>query len=133
MRSTPRSAFSRPFIALIALTLSAAVAPFGAAPALAHAHLQAASPADKASITTSPEAITLTFSEALSLALSGITLTAEGKGAVTTGAARLGPDGKSLTVPLTAPLAPGAYQVDWHVLSVDGHKTRGTLHFTVAP
>jgi methionine-rich copper-binding protein CopC len=25
----------------------------------------------------------------------------------------------------------GTYQVDWHVVSVDGHKTKGSYHFSV--
>jgi methionine-rich copper-binding protein CopC len=36
-----------------------------------------------------------------------------------------------LTVPLEQTLAPGTYQVDWHVVSVDGHKTKGSYHFSV--
>ena len=36
-----------------------------------------------------------------------------------------------LTVPLEQTLASGTYQVDWHVVSVDGHKTKGSYHFSV--
>ncbi len=36
-----------------------------------------------------------------------------------------------LTVPLEQTLTPGTYQVDWHVVSVDGHKTKGSYHFSV--
>jgi len=34
-------------------------------------------------------------------------------------------------VPLKTPLAAGDYQVNWHVLSVDGHKTQGSYRFSV--
>jgi copper resistance protein C len=29
------------------------------------------------------------------------------------------------------PLAPGVYQVQWHVISVDTHRTQGNFSFTV--
>jgi len=35
-----------------------------------------------------------------------------------------------LQVPLK-PLPPGTYKVDWHVLSVDTHKTQGSYTFSV--
>ena len=38
---------------------------------------------------------------------------------------------EQLTVPLDQTLTPGTYQVDWHVVSVDGHKTKGSYHFSV--
>jgi methionine-rich copper-binding protein CopC len=34
-------------------------------------------------------------------------------------------------VPLEQALKAGTYQVDWHVVSVDGHKTKGSYHFSV--
>ena len=34
-----------------------------------------------------------------------------------------------MIVPLAQALQPGNYTVDWHVVSVDGHKTRGTYTF----
>ncbi|OLP61742.1 hypothetical protein BJF93_08955 [Xaviernesmea oryzae] len=102
-------------------------------PAFAHAHLQAATLADKATIKAAPEAITLRFSEGLSLALSGATLSGEDQSEIGLGEARLSDDGKSLILPLAAALKPGTYRLDWHVLSVDGHKTKGTTSFTVAP
>ena len=36
-----------------------------------------------------------------------------------------------MLVPLEQTLQPGNYTVDWHVVSVDGHKTRGTYTFSV--
>ena len=40
--------------------------------------------------------------------------------------------GVILVAPLAAPLDPGAYTINWHVVTVsDGHKTQGTLTFTV--
>jgi methionine-rich copper-binding protein CopC len=34
-------------------------------------------------------------------------------------------------VPITGILAAGTYQVSWHALSNDGHKTKGTYSFVV--
>jgi methionine-rich copper-binding protein CopC len=36
-------------------------------------------------------------------------------------------------VPVTDELVAGTYTVEWHVLSTDGHKSRGTYGFTVKP
>ncbi|MGQ7178833.1 CopC domain-containing protein YobA, partial [Escherichia coli] len=40
-------------------------------------------------------------------------------------------DQKQLIVPLADSLKPGTYIVDWHVVSVDGHKTKGHYTFSV--
>lgn len=40
-------------------------------------------------------------------------------------------DQKQLIVPLADSLKPGTYTVDWHVVSVDGHKTKGHYTFSV--
>jgi hypothetical protein len=41
-------------------------------------------------------------------------------------------DGRMLSVKLK-PLPPGVYAVEWHVTSVDTHKTEGHFTFTVKP
>ena len=113
----------------LALTLLLACA---SSPALAHAHLVSAAPAANAAA-SAPTRLTLKFSEAIELNLSGVTLAGPG-GAVATGAASLdAKDGVTLTVPLDAPLAAGKYHVEWHVLARDGHRTKGAYDFTVAP
>jgi methionine-rich copper-binding protein CopC len=100
-------------------------------PALAHANLESSVPANAAIVTTAPTAITLKFSEGLELRFSGITITGPA-GLVVPGAATLDPtDNTQLVVPLTTPLAAGTYSIDWHVLSTDGHKTKGSYAFTV--
>jgi copper resistance protein C len=100
--------------------------------ALAHAHLKSASPADKAA-GPAPTEIDLGFTEALDLKFSGISVTGADKKDVPLGAATLQNDGKSLIAPVNGKLAPGSYTIDWHVLSVDGHKTNGSVTFTVTP
>lgn len=101
--------------------------------AWAHAHLTVAAPADKSVVKASPAELDLTFSEALNIKFSGAKLVAADKSEVKTGEAMLMDGGKVLMIPVPAALAPGAYTVEWHVLSVDGHKTNGSVSFTVQP
>ena len=115
------------------LVLAACGVLAGAAPAFAHAHLKSATPAMNATV-AAPTELALTFSEGLNLKFTGVKVTGPDRKAVPTGDVRLGPGGDTvLVVPVAAPLAPGAYKVDWHALSTDGHKTSGSYTFTVSP
>lgn len=79
-----------------------------------------------------PQALTLTFSEGVELSFSGVTLTGPQNKPVATGKlARSDGNKAQLTLPMTEPLAAGEYTVEWHVVSVDGHKTKGQYHFSV--
>ncbi|MEF3102450.1 CopC domain-containing protein YobA [Raoultella terrigena] len=100
--------------------------------AFAHAHLQQQTPAADSTVNASPQALTLSFSEGIETRFSGVTLSGPQQNAVATGKLALSDDNKAqLVVPLAQPLTPGDYTVDWHVVSVDGHKTKGQYHFTV--
>ncbi|HHT0494899.1 TPA: CopC domain-containing protein YobA [Raoultella planticola] len=100
--------------------------------ALAHAHLQQQTPAADSTVTASPESLTLSFSEGIETAFSAVTLTGPQQKAVATGKLAHSDSNKAqLIVPLTQPLSAGEYTVDWHVVSVDGHKTKGQYHFSV--
>ncbi|WP_431323962.1 copper homeostasis periplasmic binding protein CopC [Rhizobium sp. YTU87027] len=101
--------------------------------ALAHAHLTETVPADEATVAASPAELDLHFSEELNIKFSGVKITGPDKAVVKTGDAMLMDEGKTLMVPLPETLGPGAYAVEWHVLSTDGHKTNGTYGFTVKP
>lgn len=118
---------ARPLL-LAALGLVAA-----AAPAFAHAHLKSATPPIDGTA-SSPSELDLMFSEGLNLKFTGVKVMGPDKKAVATGDAALGAGGDTtLVVPVSAPLAPGTYTVDWHALSADGHKTNGHYKFTVSP
>lgn len=98
----------------------------------AHAHLTSHYPAADAQVSTVPQVIMLDFSEGIEANFSGVTLTGPEQAAVKTGKAqRNAQDKKQLIVPIDATLQPGVYQVAWHVVSVDGHKTKGHYQFTV--
>ncbi|EKM7809930.1 TPA: CopC domain-containing protein YobA [Klebsiella aerogenes] len=102
------------------------------ASAFAHAHLQQQIPAADSTVSASPQALTLTFSEGVELSFSGVTLTGPQNKPVATGKlARSDGNKAQLTLPMTEPLAAGEYTVEWHVVSVDGHKTKGQYHFSV--
>ncbi|AMH08339.2 CopC domain-containing protein YobA [Klebsiella aerogenes] len=115
--------------------LSAAVflsAMLTTASAFAHAHLQQQIPAADSTVSVSPQALTLTFSEGVELSFSGVTLNGPQNKPVATGKlARSDGNKAQLTLPLNEPLAAGEYTVEWHVVSVDGHKTKGQYHFSV--
>ena len=118
--------------------LSGAAALFGASlwlisqPALAHAHLKASEPAANAHVAASPQALTLTFTEDVEPAFSGVTLLDAHQQSIGSEKAQLDASQHNrLILPLRAPLRPGNYQVDWHVLSVDSHKTQGSYRFSL--
>lgn len=100
--------------------------------ALAHAHLAEAAPAAKSHISDSPKEITLTFTEGIEAGFSGAAITEAAGKPVETGKATVNSnDPKILHVPVNSALKAGDYRVNWHVLSVDGHKTKGSYNFTV--
>jgi methionine-rich copper-binding protein CopC len=102
--------------------------------AFAHAHLASATPAIDGMVAVSPTELDLKFSEAVNLKFSGVKVAGPDKATVATGDASLAQGDESmLVVPVSSALSAGAYTVDWHVLSKDGHKSHGTYKFTVKP
>lgn len=101
----------------------------GAAPR--HLRLEKSDPADASSV-ASPKAIRLWFSQPTQLPLTRVTVTGPGAAKVPLGAARQEKAPKSpVEYPLTAPLVPGRYDVNWRTMSADGHVVQGTFGFTV--
>lgn len=100
--------------------------------AFAHAHLKHQYPAADAQVEAAPQALTLNFSEGIEPQFSGVTVTGAEQQSIKTGAVKRNENDKTqLIVPLEQPLKPGHYTVDWHVVSVDGHKTQGNYQFSV--
>src|SRR5262245_22691913 len=116
----------------IAVALGAGLAFFPVA-ALAHAHLDHASPAVGSTVGQPPKEVSLWFTEALEAKFSTIEVRdAQGR-PVQAGPATLARDNTAqLRVPLKA-LSPGTYKVIWRVLSVDTHRTQGDFTFRVGP
>jgi methionine-rich copper-binding protein CopC len=119
-------------VSVTALTLSMALSlALGlAAGAQAHAKLVKSDPAEGGQPSDKSN-IELTFSEAISGKLSGAEVK-DAAGKAVASASMTDQQNKGLMVMMKAPLKPGAYSLDWHaVASDDGHRTTGTLSFSV--
>lgn len=113
--------------------LAAGIVVLSAWGAFSHPVLKSTLPQADASLQT-PKEIRLTFSEALILKFSGVELKDQDGGRVETGPVALDPkDQKQLVVPLKALLAPGRYTVEWHAVSEDTHRLKGSYSFEVKP
>jgi methionine-rich copper-binding protein CopC len=93
----------------------------------AHAHLQAAVPADGSHVTALPASLVLTFSEPARLTV--LWIEQEG-GAKQKVSALPAETARQLSVPLPR-LAPGSYHITFRTLSADGHVAPGELRFTL--
>jgi methionine-rich copper-binding protein CopC len=114
------------------IVIIAAAACLTAQVAFAHAFLDRAAPAVGSEISGSPQTIALTYSEPVERLFSSIQVTDANGARVDTGKPVTGDDGRILSVGLK-PLPPGVYKVEWHVTSVDTHKTEGHFMFSVKP
>lgn len=111
---------------LVAVALMSLLA---AGEASAHARLLKSTPTKGATV-AAPKALTLSFSEEIVAEKSSVAVSAAGK-PVQTGPLALDKTRKVVTVPLTGPLAPGAYKVDWKMTTEDTHVMTGTFAFKV--
>lgn len=113
---------------LVVILIVWAVSP----PAWAHAFLDRASPPVGADVTIPPTTVSLTFSEPVESSFSSIQVTDADGVRVDVGKPISDGDGRILRTSLR-PLRPGTYAVQWHVTSVDTHKTEGHFRFTIKP
>lgn len=115
-------------LAALFAALLAALLALGA-PAQAHDTLLESDPADGATLETSPEAITLTFSADI-LEVSPLVRITDENGEQL---AEITPsvDGPVATATLEEPLPAGTSTVQWRVVSSDGHPIEGTFEVTV--
>ncbi len=126
MRSLPQIRLRRA-LGAGAIALLAALIPASAASA--HAELRATDPADGAVVEEAPEALTLQFTEDVSVRPDGVrVLDGTGERVDTGSAAAAGSD---VTVPIEGTIADGTYVVAWRALSADGHPIRGSYTFSV--
>ena len=116
------------------LVLAALACAFAATGALAHAFLDHAVPGVGATVQSAPSEIELSFTQEITPAFSGASVAAAEGGAVPTGKATVNAASPNiLHVPLGQKLKPGVYVVNWHVVSIDTHRSTGSYKFTVAP
>jgi methionine-rich copper-binding protein CopC len=113
------------------IILAAAVCLIGQA-AFAHAFLDRASPAVGSEVSKAPSAVILTYTEPVEPAFSTIHVTGANGERVDEGKPAVQNNGRVMSIRLKA-LFSGVYAVDWHVTSVDTHKSDGHFTFTVRP
>jgi len=101
--------------------------------AYAHPEFQSADPAPGAATTTSPKQIRITFNENVIPKMSGVEVKDQTGKIIATGKAMSDPANKKLlVVPVSEQLSPGDYKVEWHAVSDDTHRVKGSFSFSVA-
>ena len=96
-----------------------------------HAYPMIVVPPDGATLREPPREIRMHFTEGLEMEFCRIVVkSADGEIFSQGKLRRLADDTVAIDL---KPLRPGAYRVEWQVLSVDTHVTDGVLRFTVAP
>lgn len=126
--ATPRTVLVAVTVAAAAVAALLAPAALGSAPARAHAGLDAATPADGEQLDAAPEAVTLTFTEAVLPDFLQLAVTGPDGAAVTAGPVTV--DGPVVRQQVAITGA-GAHVVAYRVVSADGHPVTGQLTFTV--
>ncbi|MGH7565786.1 MAG: copper resistance protein CopC [Gemmatimonadota bacterium] len=111
------------------IALIGAVALVATAGAVVHTQLVSSSPADGDSLEASPASIRLVFSEPIEAALSSILLVSA-RDSLEIRVRADSTDAQALLGELP-PLAAAEYQVDWRVVSADGHPVDGSYRFTI--
>ena len=101
--------------------------------AYAHPEMLTAEPA-AGSETASPKQIKITFNENVMVQFSGVELKDKDGKMIPTGKSTVDPaNKKQLVVPVNEALSPGDYKVEWHAVSDDTHRVKGSYSFSVAP
>jgi copper resistance protein C len=114
-----------------ALMLIAAT--FNAGIAYAHPELRSTEPAT-GKVSAPPQQIRIMFNENVIAQFSGLELKDQAGNVVATGKATTDPTNKKLMiVPISDKLTPGEYKVEWHAVSDDTHRVKGSYSFSVAP
>jgi len=101
--------------------------------AYAHPEFQSADPAPGAATTSSPKEIRITFNENVITKMSGVEVKDQTGKIIATGKAI--PDlanKKLLVVPVSEQLPQGDYKVEWHAVSDDTHRVKGSFSFSLA-
>ena len=119
-------------LALPALILAALAT---AAPSPLHTELKESEPAADTVLVASPTAVTLTYTTAVQLALSTVTVRDAGTDGAAVAGGELAHPGEDrhdvLVLPLTDPLPAGSYVVAWTTAGPDGHPLSGEFGFRV--
>jgi copper resistance protein C len=94
--------------------------------AQAHAMLDHASPLVGSTIAAAPREVSLSFSQGIDQASSGVEVSSSAGARVDQGKPQI--SGSTMRVALK-PLSPGTYRVHWYAVSADSHKSEGNFVF----
>jgi copper resistance protein C len=100
-------------------------------PVFAHAFLERASPPVGSELAAPPPELSITYTEGVEPLFSTIEVHGANGDAIATGKPHVAQDSNRRLIVTLPKLAPGTYTVNWHVTSVDTHKTEGNYTFTV--
>jgi copper resistance protein C len=101
--------------------------------AAAHAMLDGAIPAVGSTVTPT-DIISLRYTENIEPRFSSIVVAPDNGTVLPASKAVIDPaDRRVLVLHLASPLPAGRYRVEWHVVSVDTHRSEGSFTFTVTP
>lgn len=125
---------ARRLAALVLAILVSAIALqlVGASEAAAHTRLVSSSPPRGAKLEQLPEAVKLTFSEAVAQP-AALTVTGPGGATLSTGKVTLHKTSLSRPLVTNGELLAGRYTISYQVTSTDGHPLSGTVRFTLSP
>lgn len=98
----------------------------------AHAYLVTSNPQHKAQLVTAPARMKLQFSEPIEPAFVKVSLQRDGKALAEPLKLSVGRDGKTVLIDSSLSVA-GEYRLDWSIVARDGHRTQGSLMFSVDP
>jgi hypothetical protein len=98
-----------------------------------HNRLTKSTPEKDDVLTEAPQTIQLWFAEEPELVLSSVTLKSADNAKVALDKLRKAEDAKSVTAPITGPIRPGSFTVEWKTAGKDGHVIRGKYSFTLKP
>jgi methionine-rich copper-binding protein CopC len=121
---------TRAALRLLTATLVACLALLlGAAPAFAHTRLESSDPADKSTVDTAPDSVSLTFNEDIGAEFASMSVVGPDGTNYATGTVSTSGGQVSTAV---SPLGPaGVYEIGYRVVSDDGHPVQGTVSFTL--
>jgi methionine-rich copper-binding protein CopC len=101
--------------------------------ACAHAFLSHAIPLVGSTVPSAPPVLTLDYTEGVETAFSTVVVKNAAGVRVDNNDLHNAPGNQKRILLGLQSLKPGAYTVEWHVTSVDTHKTEGTFTFSVGP
>ncbi|WP_340539610.1 copper resistance CopC/CopD family protein [Nocardioides sp. GXZ039] len=128
MTRVPRSLTAAGLALAALLVLAAGLVVGAAAPASAHATLVGTDPTEGEVLTSTPDVVTLTFDEAVSVPADGV-LVYDAAGEPVEAEVRSAD--KQITTDLPESLDDGTYVVVWRAISADGHPIAGSLTFSI--